>query len=123
MHVDDLGKACIHALEKWNPNDKNSPIDKYGEKLLYLNVGSGQEISIKNLAKKIAKLTNFQGKIIWDKNKPDGTFRKNLDISRFKSIGWEPKINLDEGISMEIKNIEDALNNKSNKDESLKNFF
>ena len=56
-------------------------------------------------------------------NKPDGTFRKNLDISRIKSIGWEPKINLDEGISMEIKNIEDALNNKSDKGESLKNFF
>ena len=123
LHVDDLSKACIHALEKWNPNDDLSPIDKYGEKLLYLNVGSGQEVSIKGLAKKIAKLTNFEGKIIWDKNKPDGTFRKNLDTSRFKSIGWEPKINLDEGISMEIKNIEDALNNKSDKGKSLKNFF
>ena len=123
LHVDDLGKACVHALEKWNPNDKHSPIDKYGEKLLYLNVGSGQEISIKSLAKKIAKLINFEGKIIWDKNKPDGTFRKKLDISRFKSMGWEPKINLDKGISMEIKNIEEALNNRSDKGKSLKNFF
>ena len=123
LHVDDLGKACIHALEKWNPNDDHSPIDKNGEKLLYLNVGSGQEVSIKNLANKISKLTNFKGEIIWDKNKPDGTFKKNLDISRFKSIGWEPKINLDEGIYDEIKNIENALNNKSDKGKSLKNFF
>ena len=75
------------------------------------------------MVKKIALLTNFDGKIIWDKNKPDGTFRKNLDTSRFKSIGWEPKINLDEGISMEINNIENALNNKSDKGKSLKNFF
>ena len=123
LHVNDLAKACIHALEKWNPDDYHSPLDNYGEKLLYLNVGSGEEVSIRSLVKKIALLTNFDGKIIWDKNKPDGTFRKNLDTSRFKSIGWEPKINLDEGISMEINNIENALNNKSDKGKSLKTFL
>ena len=91
LHVDDLGDACVHVMEKWNPDYKNSPKCDNGEKLLYLNVGSEEEISIKNLAEKIALLTDYQGNIIWDNAKPDGTMRKNLDISRIRSLGWEPK--------------------------------
>ena len=123
LHVDDLGNACISALEKWNPDDDDAPKDNKGEKLFYLNVGSGEEISIKDLTNKIAFMTGFKGSIIWDRDKPDGTFRKVLDNSRFKFTGWEPKIKLEKGIKEVIKNIEYALNDKSDRGKSLRNFF
>ena len=122
LHVEDLGFACIDALEKWNPDYKYAPQDKNGEKLFYLNVGSNEEISIKDLSLKIAALIKYKGRIIWDKSKPDGTFRKNIDSSRIKSIGWEPKINLTTGITKVIKEIEKSLDDKNDKGKSLKNF-
>ena len=123
MHVDDLATACVHVLEKWNPDDIDAPRTKENEKLYYLNVGSGEEISIKNLADKIAFYTKFKGEIIWDNNKPDGTYRKNLDLRRIKSIGWEPKINLEEGLKKLIVDIDNYLNKKNNNYELFKNFF
>ena len=98
LHVDDLGEACIHVLEKWDPRMSDSPLDSNGEKLNILNVGTGKEISIKDLANKIAKITGFEGTILWDKSKPDGVKSKVLDISKIKSLGWEPKINFDSGL-------------------------
>ena len=106
LHVDDLGDACIFILEKWNPRTliKNS-IDK-SKVINYMNVGSGKDISIKDLAKIIAKYTNFSGKINWDNSKPDGTPRKLLDISNLLRIGWSPKIELFDGIKETIKDFE-----------------
>ena len=98
MHVDDLAEASIFALENWNPDKKDSPLDEYGEPLNWLNVGTGVDIQIKNLAEMIAKITSYEGEIIWDKEKPDGTFQKLLDISKIKSLGWEAKISLKDGI-------------------------
>ena len=121
LHVDDLGSACIKALENWNPDSNNSPKYENKEKLFFLNIGSGEEISIKKLAEKIAFYTNFKGNIIWDKSKPDGTFRKTLDISRSKLIGWEPKIKLNDGIKYVIKEIHEELEKRSGCE--LKNFF
>ena len=66
--------------------------------IFYLNVGSGEEISIKNLAEKISVLTNFKGKIEWDQEKPNGNPRKMLDSSRIFKLGWSPKTSLDDGI-------------------------
>ena len=103
LHSDDLGEAAVFVLENWDPNAINAPLNKKGEPLLFLNVGSGKEISIKDLATKIANLSNYKGVIKWDKTKPDGTPRKLLDISRIQKIGWEPKISLDEGINETIK--------------------
>jgi len=103
MHVDDLADASLYVLENWDPNDANSPKDENGDKLYFLNVGTGIDISIKKLAYKIAKYSNFEGEIIWDSSKPDGTPRKQLDVSKIKSLGWESNINLDEGIKMTIK--------------------
>ena len=123
LHVDDLGEACLHVLEKWNPDDIYAPKNNNNSKLYYLNVGSGEEISIQELAKKIAYHTKFDGDINWDKKKPDGTYRKNLDISRIKSIGWEPKISLEIGIQELIKSIENSLINKEGNGDNLKNFF
>ena len=100
MHVDDLAEACIFALEKWDPNSKNAPLNKYGEPLEWLNVGTGFDITIKDLAQKISKLTLFKGDILWNTNKPDGTFQKLLDTSKLNSLGWKPKISLEDGLRM-----------------------
>jgi len=102
MHVDDLGEAVLFALENWDPNDKDAPKDSNGKPLIYLNVGTGKDISIYDLAEKISKITTFKGKIIWDKTKPDGTPKKQLDISQISKLGWKAKINLDEGIKRTI---------------------
>ena len=123
LHVEDFSNACVHVLEKWNPDNLDSPKYDNGEKLLYLNVGSGEEISIKDLAEKIALLTEYEGNIIWDNSKPDGTFRKNLDITRISSLGWEPKVTLTNGIKKLIKDINFSLDNKSEGELTLKNFF
>jgi len=101
MHVDDLGDAVLFVLENWDPEMQKFVI-KENKYLTYLNVGTGKDISIKELAMKIAKKVGFQGEIIWDKSKPDGTPKKQLDISRIKSLGWAPKIELEKGIEKTI---------------------
>ena len=112
MHVDDLGDAVIFALENWNPDSDKSPKDKNGNPLLILNVGTGKDISIKELANQIAKQTNFKGLINWDQTKPDGTPKKLLNIEKIKEIGWLPKINLTKGVQNTIKIF--ALENNMN---------
>ena len=89
LHVDDLAQAVMVASEKYDSS-------------LHLNVGSGEDLSIKNLAKKVAAAAGFAGKIEWDSSKPDGTPRKVLDVSRVKALGWKPTITLDEGIASTI---------------------
>jgi GDP-L-fucose synthase len=89
MHVSDLAKAVIVAAEKYDSS-------------LHLNIGTGQEISILNLAKKIAEQVGFKGEIVWDRRKPDGTPRKILDVTRISALGWEPTITLDIGITSTI---------------------
>ena len=102
MHVDDLGRAVVFALEKWNPSDKNAPLDKDGNPLTFLNVGTEREISIHELALKISKETKYQGEIIWDRGMPDGTPRKKLSIEKICSLGWKPTIDLDAGIKQTV---------------------
>ena len=106
MHVDDLASAVIFLLEKWDPKSKEAPLDNKGNPLYLLNVGTGKDISIKNLAIKISKLIGYEGEILWDKTKPDGTPRKKLNTTRLESLGWVPKISLDEGIMQTISNYE-----------------
>lgn len=102
LHVHDLSDACLFLLEKWNPSSLNAPRDNNKNKLYHLNIGTGKEISIKELALKIASLINYKGKIIWDRTKPDGTLRKRLDTSKINQMGWFPKIDLDKGIKSTI---------------------
>ena len=109
MHVNDLGRAVLFALENWKPNSKTAPLDKNGDPLNFLNVGTGSEIKIKELARKIAKIANYKGNIIWDKSRPDGTFRKKLDIEKLTSMGWSPKICLEEGIKETLKNYQNDI--------------
>ena len=103
LHADDLGDAVTFALENWDPKSHKSPRDKNNKPLYYLNVGTGLDISIKDLSTKIANATGFKGKIIWDASKPDGTPRKKMDISRFNNLGWNAKISLNEGIKKSIE--------------------
>ena len=103
MHVDDLGSAAVFALEYWNPKCEDSPKDIHGNPLYFLNVGTGKDISIMNLASKIAEFTGFKGNILWDDKKPDGTPKKQLDIKKITELGWSPQINLNEGIKSTLE--------------------
>ena len=102
MHVDDLAEAAIFCLENWFPSDISAPKDISGYPLNFLNVGTGKDISIKELANKIAEIVKFDGEIFWDEKMPDGTPRKVLDISRLKKLGWESKIDLNSGLANTI---------------------
>ena len=103
LHVDDLSEACLHVLENWYPKNSDFISLNDGKKLTHLNVGTGFDLTIKDLSEMIAKIVNYEGIINWDKTKPDGTPRKNLDISRIKKIGWYPKIPLKEGLIQSIR--------------------
>ena len=106
LHVDDLAEAVIFCIENWFPSDKNAPKDNKGKVLNHLNIGSGKDITIKDLASRIANLTNYKGEILWDKTKPDGTPKKLLDVSRINNLGWKAKINLEDGIKQTILNLD-----------------
>ena len=103
MYADDLGDAVVFSLENWNPSAKNAPKDQNGTPLTHLNVGTGKDITINELANLIAKLSGFKGEIIWDGSKADGTYKKNLDTTNINTLGWQPKIKLNEGIRNTIK--------------------
>jgi GDP-L-fucose synthase len=90
LHVDDLAKAILICLEKYDSDQ-------------HINIGSGEDLSIKELALKVSNATGFNGEIIWDSTKPDGTPRKVLDVSKIKNLGWKPSISLDEGIIQTIQ--------------------
>lgn len=85
LHADDMGRACIFLLENYDDD-------------IAINVGVGQDISIRELAELIQEIVGFQGNILWDTSKPDGTPRRLLDISRIQELGWLPTISLEEGV-------------------------
>ena len=95
LHVDDMANATLHVM--------NIDHDKYWSKinprLSHINVGTGIDTSIKNLALNIQRVVGYDGHIAFDQSKPDGTMRKLLDISFIESLGWKPNINLIDGIS------------------------
>ena len=95
LHVDDLARAVLLASEKYDSS-------------LHLNIGTGVDISIKDLAQKIAEASGFEGEILWDTSKPDGTPRKVLEVSRIKQLGWSPRVTLEEGIASTIRWYKDA---------------
>jgi len=94
LHVDDLGEACVFALENWQPGP---------EEQQFLNVGTGVDLTIRELAEAVAAATGFQGEILWDASKPDGTPKKQLDVSRLAALGWRARISLDVGLASTVK--------------------
>jgi GDP-L-fucose synthase len=85
LHVDDLAAACLHLI-----NHYDDP--------RVINVGTGEDITIKELAGVVATTVGYHGEIAWDADKPDGTPRKLLDVSRIERLGWKPQISLKDGI-------------------------
>ncbi|MFZ9568096.1 MAG: NAD-dependent epimerase/dehydratase family protein, partial [Vulcanococcus sp.] len=102
LHVDDLGEACVFALEHWDPAAPEAPKDEAGEPLPFLNVGTGVDLTIRELAEAVAQATGFQGEIVWDSSKPDGTPKKQLDVSRLAQLGWRARIPLAEGLTSTV---------------------
>ncbi len=94
MHVSDAAKSLIFLMKKYNKVDP-------------INVGIGRDLSINQLARKISKIVGYNGKIFWDKSKPDGVKRKLLDISKLKKLGFKHEISLEEGIKQTIKEFKD----------------
>ena len=90
LHSRDLAAATLFALENYDDN-------------LHLNVGTGNDVSIKELAELVAQSAGYKGKLVWDSSKPDGTPRKLLDVSRINKLGWSAEITLSDGIRDVIK--------------------
>jgi GDP-L-fucose synthase len=89
LHVDDLADACVFLMNNYDSSE-------------IINIGTGEDLSIKELAQKIQKLIGFDGKLIWDTTKPDGTMRKLLDVTKLNALGWKHQIDLDAGLKMTI---------------------
>ena len=100
LHVDDLGEACVFALERWQPGADDPP---------FLNVGTGVDLTIKQLAEAVAEATGFQGEILWDTTQPDGTPKKQLDVSRMAALGWRARIPLSEGLRSTVQLFREQL--------------
>ena len=106
LHADDLGEACVFALEHWSAFGDDAPRDDSGDPLAFLNVGTGIDLSIRELAEAVAAATGFGGEIRWDASKPDGTPKKQLDVSRLAALGWRARIKLAEGLRTVVKDFE-----------------
>ena len=94
LYVDDMASACLH-IAALSPEDYAAQTDP---RLSHINVGTGQDVTIKELAETIADTVGFAGQITFDTSKPDGTPRKLMDVSRLQNMGWSPEVALKEGL-------------------------
>ncbi len=90
LFSDDLARACVYLMENKNANE-------IGE---FINIGSGKEKTIKEIVELVKKTVGFEGEVIWDKTKPDGTPRKLMDVSRINALGWSAQVELEEGLKI-----------------------
>ena len=104
LHVDDLGDACVFALEHWQPR---------ADELQFLNVGTGKDLSIRDLAEAVSSVVGFKGMIKWDTSKPDGTPKKQLDVSRILALGWKAQIPLLDGLVSTVESFREELSLRS----------
>ena len=109
LHVDDLAAAALFCLEHWDPAATNAPKNDHGQALQFLNVGSGSDLTIQELAALVATSLNYQGDIRWDSSKPDGTPRKLLDVTKLRDLGWQASIPLAQGLGQVIAGLPEAL--------------
>jgi GDP-L-fucose synthase len=98
LYSDDLAEACVFLVENANYKDM-AFTDASGTVQSHINVGSGKEATIKEIAETVKEVVGFQGTIEWDHSKPDGTPRKLMDSSRINALGWEPQVSLKDGIA------------------------
>jgi len=90
LHVDDLARAIVICLEKYDSDE-------------HINIGTGSDLTIKDLAYKIAEISGFNGRIEWDASREDGTLQKVLDVQKITNLGWKPTISLEDGIKSTIQ--------------------
>ncbi|MBN1596799.1 MAG: GDP-L-fucose synthase [Bacteroidales bacterium] len=107
LHSDDMADACVYLMENIDFTDLvENRIKEVGEiarkeiRNTHINIGTGRDLTIKELAEKIQQIVGFKGKLVWDTSKPDGTMRKLLNVDKLHSLGWKEKIQLDQGIKM-----------------------
>ena len=96
LHADDLASACLHLLANYDGD-------------LALNVGTGEDVAIRELAESVARVVDYQGEILWDPAKPDGTPRKLLDVSRLTRSGWVAGIGLADGLRLTYEDFKNSL--------------
>jgi GDP-L-fucose synthase len=89
LHVDDLASACLHLLENHDGD-------------LHINVGSGSDLTLQELSSLVAEAVGYDGEVLWDSSKPDGTPQKLLDVSLIERTGWKPTIPLEDGIARTV---------------------
>lgn len=99
LHVDDLAAACLHLMNSYDDPE-------------IVNIGTGVDISIKEFAELVKEITGYQGQIVWDASKPDGTPRKLLDVSKITMLGWKASIDLRQGVSLTYQWYLQSLVNK-----------
>ena len=87
LHADDLARACVFLMEHYSEEQ-------------FINVGYGSDVPIRELAETVQRIVGFQGELIWDTTKPDGTPRKLMDSSRLLALGWKPQVSLEQGIAL-----------------------
>ncbi|NDP21493.1 MAG: GDP-L-fucose synthase [Paludibacter sp.] len=95
LHVDDMADASVYLLQNYNAPDTTPS---------HVNIGCGEDLSIKDLSEIVRKTVDYQGEIVWDTTKPDGTPRKLLDVSKLNNLGWIPNITIEEGIRRVVGN-------------------
>lgn len=96
LHADDMADACVYLMQSY---------DEQG----FVNIGTGIDITIKDLAELIKNIVGFEGELIWDSSKPDGTPRKLMDVSKLTNLGWKYSINLEEGIQSVYQKVKDSF--------------
>jgi GDP-L-fucose synthase len=106
LHVDDCAQACVMLMEKYDYSD-------LGE---FINLGSGSELTIRELAGEVAKAVGYKGEIRWDRTKPNGTPRKFMDSSRLFALGWRPRIGLEEGLAISYADFQSRYGDQARKE-------
>ncbi len=106
LHSDDMADACVFIMENIDFDDlvenRKKDLGEIAEKEkrnTHINIGTGRDLTIKALAEKVQQIVGFEGTLVWDSNKPDGTMRKLLNVDKLHSLGWKESISLDDGIS------------------------
>lgn len=98
LHADDMADACFFLMQHYNEEG-------------LVNIGVGEDISIADLARLIQQIVGFEGKLVFDSSKPDGTFRKLMDVSKLNKLGWKARTGLEEGIIDVYKQVKDVVFN------------
>lgn len=106
MYVEDMASACLYVMQL----DSETYLKHTDSMLSHINVGTGKDVTIAQLVQEVVRVTGYQGEVIWNTNMPDGTPRKLLDVSRLKTLGWQYKVELPEGLDLSYQWF---LNNQS----------